>query len=36
MIFWGSLHISTSGFASAATKTAVLALFLPVQPSNPY
>jgi len=29
-------HISTSGFASTATQTAVFALFLPVQLSNRY
>jgi len=32
----GCRHISTSGFASTATETAVFALFLPVQPSNRY
>jgi len=32
--FLGRRHISTSGFASTATETAVFALFLPVQPSN--
>jgi len=34
--FLGRHHISTSGFASTATKTAVFALFLPEQPSNRY
>ena len=34
--FLGRRHISTSGFAATATKTAVFALFLPVQPSNRY
>jgi len=34
--FWGRRHISTSGFASKATETAVFALFLTVQPSNRY
>ena len=34
--FWGSGHISTSGFASMATDMVVFALFLPVQPSNQY
>ena len=34
--FLGRRHISTSGFASTATETAVFALFLPVQPSNRY
>jgi len=34
--FLGRRHISTSGFASAATETTVFALFLPVQPSNRY
>jgi len=29
--FWGRRHISTSGFVSTATETAVFALFLPVQ-----
>jgi len=29
-------HISTSGFASTATETAVFALFLPIQPSDWY
>jgi len=32
--FLGSRHISTSGFASAATETAVFALFLPVRSSK--
>jgi len=32
----GRRHISTSGFASTATETAVFALFLPVQTSNQY
>jgi len=35
-IFLGRCHISTSDFSSTATKTAVFALFLPVQPSNWY
>ena len=34
--FWGRRHISTSGFATTATETAVFALFLPVQPSSRY
>jgi len=34
--FLGRRHISTSGFASTATETAVFALFLPVQPSDQY
>jgi len=34
--FFGRLHISTSGFGSTATETAVFALFLPVQPSDWY
>ena len=34
--FLGRCHISTSGFASTATETAVFALFLPIQPSNRY
>ena len=34
--FLGRHHISTSGFAATATETAVMALFLPVQPSNRY
>ena len=34
--FLGRRHISTSGFASAATERAVFALFLPVQPNNRY
>jgi len=34
--FLGGRHISTSGFASTATETAVFALFLPVQPSDQY
>ena len=34
--FLGRCHISTSGFTATATKTAVFALFLPVQPSNRY
>jgi len=34
--FLGCRHISTSGFAATATKTAVFALFLLVQPSNWY
>ena len=34
--FGGRRHISTSGFASTATETAVFALFLPVQPSERY
>ena len=34
--FLGRRHISTSGFASMATETAVFALFLPVQPSDRY
>jgi len=29
--FFGRRHISTSGFASTATETAVFALFLPVE-----
>ena len=32
--FLGHRHISTSGFASTATETAVFDLFLPVQPSD--
>jgi len=32
--FGGRCHISTSGFAAAATETAVFALFLPVQLSD--
>ena len=32
--FLGRHHISTSGFGSTATKTAVFAVFLPVQPSD--
>jgi len=32
--FLGRRHISTSGCTSAATKTAVFALFLPIQPSD--
>jgi len=36
LIFLGRRHISISGFASMATKTAVFALFLPVQPSDWY
>ena len=32
--FLGRRHISTSGFAFTATKTAAIALYLPVQPSN--
>ena len=34
--FLGRCHISTSGFASTACKTAAFALFLPVQPSDWY
>jgi len=34
--FLGRRHISTSGFASTATQTAVSDLFLPVHPSNMY
>ena len=34
--FLGRHNISTSSFAATATKTAVFALFLPVQPSNRY
>jgi len=34
--FLGRRHISTSGFASTATETAVFALFLPIQPSSRY
>jgi len=34
--FFGRRHISTSGFGSTATETAVFALFLPVQPSDWY
>jgi len=34
--FGGRRHISASGFASMATETAVIALFLPIQPSNRY
>ena len=34
--FLGRRHISTSGFASTATETAVFALFLPIQPSDRY
>jgi len=34
--FFGRRHISTSGFTSTATETAVFALFLPVQPSDQY
>ena len=34
--FLGRCHISTSGFASAPTETAVSALFLPIQPSDRY
>jgi len=32
----GRRHISASGFAFTATETAVLAYFLPIQPSNWY
>jgi len=34
--FLGRRHISTSGFASMATETAVFVLFLPIQPSDWY
>ena len=34
--FLGRRHISTSGFTSTATDTAVFAVFLPVQPSDRY
>jgi len=34
--FLGRRHISTSGFGSTATETAVFALFLPIQPSDQY
>jgi len=34
--FLGCRHVSTSGFASTATETAVFALFLPAQPSDWY
>jgi len=32
--FLGRRHISTSGFATIATQTAVFALFLPIQPND--
>jgi len=34
--FLGHRHISTSGFATTATKTAIFALFLTIHPSNRY
>jgi len=34
--FLGRRHISTSGFASTATKAALFALFLLIEPSDQY